>query len=130
MKLPEAVCDRRANRRNQLSDGEPSCDVISDVAVRQGAVKKCGPGACGGDDNYSNDDVRSLAELGEDYNGLIDVIEDELCAMEGWKAGRLKPRKADRLVPVSAGNQLWAMTLLERLRPRLPLEPGGKRRSG
>ena len=34
-----------------------------------------------GGDNYDNDDGRSLAELGKDYNGLMNAIEDELCAV-------------------------------------------------
>lgn len=40
------------------------------------------PGNVSGD-NFDNNDVRSLAELGCDYNGLVDSIETELCAVEG-----------------------------------------------
>ena len=33
--------------------------------------------------NFSNGDLRSLHELGQDYNGLMEAIETELCAVEG-----------------------------------------------
>ena len=35
-----------------------------------------------GEGDYDNSDARSLEEFGGDYNGLIDTIEDELCAVE------------------------------------------------
>lgn len=80
---PTALCDRQGRRVTPIGDGEPSCDVISDVVVRQGVVYQGSPATCGGVGNYSNGDMRSLAELGRDYNGPVDAIEDELCAIEG-----------------------------------------------
>ena len=37
--------------------------------------------------------MRSLVELGRDYNGLIDAIEEELCAVEGLDGMQSQARK-------------------------------------
>ena len=37
--------------------------------------------------------MRSLAELGRDYNGLIVAIENELCAVEGLEGLQAQARK-------------------------------------
>ena len=46
-----------------------------------------------GGDNYDNDDGRSLAELGRDYVGLINAIEEELCTVEGLEGLQAQARK-------------------------------------
>ena len=61
-----------------------------------------GPRAvCGhqvGEGDYDKNDVRSLEELGGDYNGLLNSIEDEVCAvegLEGLQAEAVKGRSAE-----------------------------------
>ena len=44
-------------------------------------------------DNFDNNDLRSLAELGCDYNGLVDSIERELCAVEELEGIHAQARK-------------------------------------
>ena len=46
-----------------------------------------------GGDNYGNGDERSLSELGKDYNGLINAIEEELCAVEGLEGMQSQAKK-------------------------------------
>ena len=43
--------------------------------------------------NYDDNDMRSLVELGRDYNGLVDAIEEELCAVEGLEGIQAQARK-------------------------------------
>jgi hypothetical protein len=44
-------------------------------------------------DNFDNNDLRSLAELVCDYNGLVESIEKELCAVEGLEGLQAQARK-------------------------------------
>ena len=44
-------------------------------------------------DNFDNNDARSLAELDCDYNGLVDSIDNELCAVEGLEGLQAQARK-------------------------------------
>ena len=62
--------------------------MCHDVAGR--SKKDTGTNAGG---NYGNDDERSLTELGKDYNGLINAIEEELCAVEGVEGMQSQARK-------------------------------------
>ena len=43
--------------------------------------------------NFSNGDTRSLTELGQDYNGLMDAIESELCNVEGLDGLQAQARR-------------------------------------
>ena len=90
---PVALCDHQAKRSSQIGNGDPSCDVLSNAVAKHGTAKRGGSTACGGVDNYSNSDGRSLEELGKDYNGLIDTIEDELCAIEGLEGRQAEAKK-------------------------------------
>ena len=105
---PLALCSHQESRGIKLCDGNFAHDVILDVVLQQEVVEasdltrhtvvnsvpsQTPARTCGGEDNYSNNDARSLAELGRDYNGHIDVIEDELCAVEGLKGRQAQAKR-------------------------------------
>ena len=69
----------------------PKVESGSSVQENNDARMTQNGGHAGG--NYDNDDGRSLAELGRDYVGLINAIEDELSAVEGLEGLKAQARK-------------------------------------
>ena len=76
---PRALCGNELELSSSVGDrlNQTQHDVISDVVP--GDVAKDHSSSCNGEgDNFDNGDMRSLAELGRDYNGPINAMEDEL----------------------------------------------------
>ena len=88
---PRVLCEMglKKDARNAITypDGEDGGLTKNTRDGSTGALCYCDPDPLSaiwnGGDNYSNNDVRSLAELGRDYNGMINAIEEELCVVEG-----------------------------------------------
>ena len=61
------------------------------MARRKCPIAPCGPEAeeC----DYDSNDTRTLEELGGDYNGLVETIEEELCSVEGLEGVQAEARK-------------------------------------
>ena len=98
------MCNGGDNHDNKDARLRPGPDSHEDGGLAEntgdgstGALCYCDPdplSAIGnGGDNYNNNDVRSLAELGRDYNGMINAIEEELCAVEGLDGLQAQARK-------------------------------------
>lgn len=91
---PRVLCGNELGLSSSVGDrlNQTQHDVISDVVP--GDVAKDHSLSCnGGCDNFDNGDMRSLADLGRDYNDLINAMEDELCAVEGLEGIQAKAKK-------------------------------------
>ena len=142
---PLALCSRQESRGTQLCDGSSAHDVIPDVVLQQEAVEACDltrhtlansvssptpSGTCGGEDNYSNSDTRSHVELGRDYNGPIDAIEDELCNVEGLEGRQAQAKRGRSTGARFCWKPVMGDDTAGQLGPHRPQERGGRRPSG